>query len=52
MENVKNVVAEFEERISVVIKRQEKIYKAENREFRRKALSEKYIAKILYKWNI
>jgi len=52
LENVKKMVAEFEERISAVIRRQEKIDKVENKKFRRGVLSRKYIAKMLYEWNM
>jgi len=43
------VVAEFEERLSAEARRQEKIDRVEDRDFRRGKLPEKYIAKMLYK---
>jgi len=49
LENTKEVVAKFKKRLSVEVRRQEKIYMVEN--FRKGKLSEKYIVKILYKWD-
>ena len=48
LENTKDVVAEFEERMSIEIRRQEKLDKIEERDFRRGELPEKYMAKMLY----
>ena len=48
---MKKVVAEFEERLSAEIKKQEKLDIIEEKDFRREKLLGKYIAKILYKWN-
>jgi len=44
---MKEVVAEFKERISIKVKRQDII---EKQDFRREKLLEKYMTKI-YKWN-
>jgi len=46
LENIKKIVTEFEKRLSTAIGRQEKI---DNRNFKRKELSGKYMAKILYR---
>ena len=51
MENTKKVVAEFEERLSTEVRWQEKLNITEKRDFRREELLEKYMVKILYKWN-
>jgi len=46
--NVRKAVEEFERRMSTEIRRQEKLDKTEERDFRREKLLGKYIAKILY----
>jgi len=46
LENVKEVVAEFEKRMNTEVKRQEKL---EEKNFRRGELLGKYITKILYR---
>ena len=51
MEKIKEVVAEFVGRLSVEVKKQEKLNIVEERNFRREKLLEKYTAKILYGWN-
>ena len=51
LENIKEVVAEFKERMSTEVRRQEKLDLAEERNFRREKLLGKYIAKILYGWD-
>ena len=48
---MKEVVAMFKKRLSTEIRRQEKLEIAEKRYFMKGELSEKYIAKILYKWD-
>jgi len=48
LENVKKIVAKFEKRSSAEVRRQEKLDKAEKRDFRREELLKKYIVKILY----
>ena len=49
MENTKEVVAEFEKRVNVEVRRQEKIDRIEERYLRRGELLGKYIVKILYR---
>ena len=49
--NVKEVLVEFKERIEVEVRRQEKIDRAEKRDFRRGELPEKFMARILYGWD-
>jgi len=51
LENIKEVVAKFKKRLSIEVRRQEKIYMVEKQYFRKGKLSEKYIVKILYKWD-
>ena len=51
LENVKEVVAEFERRMNAEVKRQEKLNMAEERDFRRGELLEKYTVKMLYRWD-
>ena len=51
LENVKEVVAEFKEKLNTEVERQEKLDKIEERNFRRGELLEKYMAKILYRQN-
>ena len=49
MENTKEVVVEFERRMNVEVRQQEKLNIGKESDFRRKKLSGKYIAKILYR---
>ena len=49
LENMKEIVVKFDVRLSVEVRRQEKLDKVEKRDFRREELPEKYIAKILYR---
>ena len=49
LENVKEVVAEFEKRVNAEVRKQEKLNMVEKRDLRRKELLGKYIAKILYR---
>ena len=46
--NAREVVGEFEERMNAEIRRQEKLDRMEEKDFRRRELLGKYIAKILY----
>jgi len=48
---VKEVIIEFEKRLSVEVRRQEKLDMSEERNFRREELPEKYTVKMLYRWN-
>ena len=49
LENVKEVVVEFEKRINAEVRKQEKLNMVEKRDLRRKELLGKYMAKILYR---
>ena len=51
LKNVKEIVIEFERRVSVEVRKQEKIDMAEEKDFRRGELLGKYIAKMLYRWD-
>ena len=51
MKNVGEALEEFEERMNVEIRRQEKIDIAEEKDFRRGELSGKFTAKMLYEWD-
>ena len=41
----------FERKMNAEVRRQEKLDMAEERDFRREKLPEKYMVKILYRWN-
>jgi len=45
------VLEEFEERIEAEVRRQEKIDRAEEQDFKRRVLPEKFIARMLYGWD-
>ena len=49
--DAKETITEFERRMSAEIRRQEKLDLAEEKDFRREELPERYTAKILYGWN-
>jgi len=49
LENAKEIVAEFEERLNAEVRRQEKLDIVEERDFKRMKLLEKYIVKMLYR---
>ena len=51
LKNVKKVVAEFEEKMSVKVRRQEKLEMKEKKNLRREELLGKYIVKVLYRQN-
>ena len=51
LENAKEVVAEFEGRMNAEVRRQEKLDVMEEKDFRRGKLPEKYIVRMLYRWN-
>ena len=51
LENTRELVTEFERRMNVEVRRQEKLDLAEERNFRKKELPGKYTAKILYGWD-
>ena len=45
------MVAEFNRRINVEVRRQERLDIVKDKDFRREELPEKYMAKMLYSWN-
>ena len=49
--NAREVVEEFERRMSAKVRRQEKLDKMEERNFRRGKLPGKYTVKMLYGWD-
>ena len=51
LENAKKGVVEFKEKLSTKIRRQEKLDLTEKKDFRKKELLGRYIAKILYGWD-
>jgi len=51
LENIKKVVVKFERRINTEVRRQEKLDTIEEKDFRRGKLPEKYIVRILYRWD-
>ena len=51
MKNAGEILEEFEGRMNAEIRRQEKIDIAEERDFRREDLLEKFIMKMLYRWD-
>ena len=51
MTNAKEALEEFKGRMSVEIRRQERINMAEEKDFRRGELPGKFIARMLYRWD-
>ena len=51
MGNAREVVEEFERRISAEIRKQEKFDRIEEKDFKRRELLGKYMAKMLYRWD-
>jgi len=51
LENTREAVEKFEGRMSAEVRRQEKLDKRDERNFRREKLLGKYIIKILYRWD-
>ena len=49
--NVREVLEEFEGRMNTEVRRQEKLDIAEEKDFRRGELPEKFMAKMLYGWD-
>ena len=49
--NAKKVLEEFEERINAEIRKQEKLDRTEERDFRRGELLRKFTVRMLYGWN-
>ena len=51
LKNAREALEEFEERMNAEVRRQEKIDMAEERDFRRRELPGKFMAKMLYGWD-
>ena len=51
MKNVGEALEEFEGKMNTEVRRQEKIDRAEEQDFRRRELLEKFMAKMLYGWD-
>jgi len=51
LENAEEALEEFKGRMSVEVRRQERIDMTEERDFRRGELPEKFTAKMLYGWD-
>ena len=51
LKNMEEALEEFKERISVEVRRQERIDMAEERDFRREKLPGKFTARMLYRWD-
>jgi len=51
LENARKVIAKFEGKFSIEVRRQEKLDLIEKRNFRREKLLENSIVKMLYRWN-
>ena len=51
LKNVREALEEFKERINTEVRRQEKIDMAEEKDFRREELPEKFTARMLYRWD-
>ena len=51
MKNAEEALEEFEGRMSVEVRRQERIDIAEERNFRREELLGKFTARMLYRWD-
>ena len=49
LENIKKIVVEFERRLSTEVRRQKRLDREKEKDFRRRKLLEKYMAKILYR---
>ena len=49
--NVRKAVEKFEGRMSTEIRKQEKLDRIEEKNFRREELPEKYMEKMLYEWD-
>jgi len=51
LKNAEEVLEKFKERMSVEVRRQERIDMVEERNFRREKLLGKFTARMLYRWN-
>ena len=49
LKNIKEIVAEFKERINAEVRQQEKMDMVKKRDFKRRDLPGKYMAKMLYR---
>ena len=49
LKNIKEAIADFEERMGAKVKKQEKLDLIEEQDFKKKELLEKYIVKMLYR---
>ena len=49
MENAKNMVVNFEEKVNTEVRKQKKVNMAEERDLRKREWLRKYIAEILYR---
>ena len=51
LENTKEIVAEFEGRLNIEVRRQERLDMEKEKDFKRGELPVKYTAKMLYRWD-
>ena len=51
LENIKKALEEFKGRINAEVRRQEKLDRVEEKDFRRRELPGKFMAKMLYRWD-
>ena len=51
LKNAEELIEKFEERMNTEVRRQERIYMAEERNFRRGELLGKFTARMLYGWD-
>ena len=51
LKNTEEALEDFEGRMSTEVRRQEKLNMAEEKDFRKGELPEKFIARMLYRWN-
>jgi len=49
--NAKEILAEFEERMEAEVRKQKRINRVEERDFRREELPGKFMARMLYGWD-
>ena len=51
LENARELVEEFKEKINAEVRKQEKLDMAEEKDFRRGKLFRRYTARMLYRWD-
>jgi len=51
LENAKELMTEFEEKLNTEVRKQKKLNMTDEKNFRREKLQKKYTVKMLYKWN-